>query len=162
MRRGVMGADRAPPGMIAFELQRRARLQRALLHVTEVHEQIARLLLGIGDTKPHALAGQHAGVANLAAGLRIKRRLVQNDGAGLASLEAFDIFAVPHQSRHHAFGARGLIAEEFRGAEFCAQWKPHVFAGGIAGARPCRAKSSAPRNSSAMRPRAPKAWWRLW
>src|SRR5882762_8020176 len=99
MRRGVMGADRAPSGMIDFELQRRARLQRALLHATEVHEQIASLLLGIDDTKPHALTGQHAGVANLAAGLRVKRRLVQNDGAGLSSLEAFDIFAAPHKTR---------------------------------------------------------------
>ena len=82
MRRGMIGADRRAPGMIDLERQRRAGLQRALLDGAEMHKEIAGLLLGVGDAKPHALAGHHAGVADLAAGLRIKRRLVQHDGAG--------------------------------------------------------------------------------
>ena len=79
MRRGVMGADRGAPGVIDFERQRRAGLQRALLHRAEMHEEIAGLLLRVGDAEAHALAGHHAGVADLAAGLRVKRRLVQHD-----------------------------------------------------------------------------------
>ncbi len=98
MRRRVIGADRRTPDMIDFEQQCRTRLQRALFHRADMHEEIAGLLLGVGDTKPHAFAGHHAGIADLAAGLRIERRLVQNDGAGLAGLEAFDLLAVLHES----------------------------------------------------------------
>ena len=97
-----------------------------------MHEQIVGLLLGVGDAKPHTLAGHQAGVADLAAGFRIKRRLVQDDGAALAGLEALDIRAVFDQCGHHAFGGLGLIAEEFGGAEFLAQRKPDILAGGIA------------------------------
>ena len=136
VRRGVMGADRRAPGMIDFERQRDAGLQRALLDGAEMHEQVAGLLLGIGDAKPHALAQHHAGIADLAAGLRIKRRLVQNNGAALAGLQAFDLLAVLHQRRHHAFGGLGLVAEELGGAEFLAQRKPHGLARGIAATRP--------------------------
>ena len=94
MRRRVIGADRRAPRVIDLQQQRGAGLQGALLDGAEMHKEIAGLLLGIGDAEPHALAGHHAGVADLAAGLRIKRRLVQHDGAGLAGLEAVDFLAV--------------------------------------------------------------------
>ena len=132
MRRRVMRADRRAPGVIDLELQRRADLQRALLHRAEMHEEIAGPLLRVGDAEFDALAHHHAGVADLTAGLRIKRRLVENDRSGLAGLEAVGILAVLHQRGHHALGALGLIAQEFGGAEFLAQRKPDVFAGGIA------------------------------
>ncbi len=51
MRRGVIGADRGAPGVIDVELQRRSELQRALLDRAEMHEQIAGLLLGVGDAE---------------------------------------------------------------------------------------------------------------
>ena len=51
MRRRVMGADRRAPRMIDLELQRRAELQRALLHRAEMHEEIAGLLLRVGDAE---------------------------------------------------------------------------------------------------------------
>ena len=105
-----------------------------------MHEEIAGLLLGIGDAEAHALAGHHAGVADLAAGLRIKRRLVQDDRAGLAGLQAFDLVAVLHQRADHAFGGLGLVAQEFGGAEFLAQRKPDVLGGGIAASGPGRAR----------------------
>ena len=83
MRRRVMGADRGPSGMIDFELQRRCpSFSVPCSTVAEMHEEIAGLLLRIGDAELDALADQHAGVADLAAGLRIERRLVQNDRAG--------------------------------------------------------------------------------
>ena len=107
---GVIGADRAAPGMIDFEQERGARLHRALLDSAEMHEEIARLLLGVGDAKPHALAAHQPGIADLAAGLSIKRRLVQNNRAVLARLEASDLLAVPDQRTGHAFGGFGLVA----------------------------------------------------
>ena len=118
--------------MVDLELQGGADLQRALLHRALMHEEIAGPLLRIGDAELDALADHHAGVADLAAGLRIKRRLVENDRAGLAGLEAVGILAVLHQRGNHALGALGLIAEEFGGAEFFAQRKPDVLARGIA------------------------------
>jgi len=57
--------------VIDFEQQRRARFKRALLHGAEMHDQVARLLLGIGDAESHALAGHQAGIADLAAGFRV-------------------------------------------------------------------------------------------
>ena len=135
MRRRVMRADRRTARVIDFELQRGADLQRALLHRAEMHEEIAGLLLRVGDAELDALAGHQAGVADLAAGLRIKRRLVQHDRAALAGLEAVGILAVLDQRGHHAFGALGVVAEEFGGAEFFAQRKPDVLAGGIAASR---------------------------
>ena len=59
------------------------------------------------------------------------------------AFEAVDVLAVLHQRRDHAFGALGLVAQKFGGAEFFAQRKPDVLAGGIAGARPCRARLGA-------------------
>ena len=62
--------------------RRRARAATPSLSVPSstvpmMHEQIAGLLLRIGDAKAHALARHHAGVADLAAGLAIERRLVE-------------------------------------------------------------------------------------
>ncbi len=67
MRRGVMRTDRRAPRMIHFQRQRGARLQRAQFDGAEMHEQIAGLLLRIGDPELDALADHHAGVADLAA-----------------------------------------------------------------------------------------------
>ena len=83
--------------MIDVELQRSAELQGALLHRALMHPEIARLLLRVGDAEFDALAREQAGVADLAAGLRIERRLVQHDRAGIACLEALDFLAVLHQ-----------------------------------------------------------------
>ena len=51
MRRRVMGADRGAACVIDLELQRGAELQRALLHRAEMDEEIAGLLLRIGDAE---------------------------------------------------------------------------------------------------------------
>ena len=140
MRRRVIGPDRRASGVIDIELQCRSRLQGALLHRAQMHEQIAGLLLGLGDTEAHALAGHHTGVADLTAGLRIERRLVQHDRARLARFEAFDLAAILHQRADHAFGGLGLIAEEFSGPELLAQREPHAFGRSLAGASPSRTR----------------------
>src|SRR6266702_5021449 len=140
MRRGVMGADRRAPGVIDLEQQGGARLQRALLYRAQMHEEIAGLLLHIGNTECDAIAGEHTGVADLAAGLRVKRRLVRHDRAAFAGLEAIDLVTVLYERSDYAFGALGLIAEEFGGAERLAQRKPDVLGRGIARTRPGRAR----------------------
>ena len=128
--------EQPPPDVIDFELESGAHFQRPLLHGAEMHEEIAGLLLRIGDAEFHALAGQDAGVADLATRLRVKRRLVQHDRAGFAGFQAVGILAVLHQRRDHAFGALGLVAQEFGGAELFTQRKPDILTGGIARARP--------------------------
>src|SRR5271168_924747 len=126
--------------MVDLKLQRRARLERALLDGAEMHKEIAGHLLGIGDAEPHTLAGHDAGVADLAAGFRVERRLVQNDRTALACLELVDLATIFHQGAHDAPGGFGLIAEEFGGAELLTQRKPDRFARRIAAPRPGRAR----------------------
>src|SRR3954469_2024800 len=125
MRGRVMRADRKAPAVIDFELQRGAELQLAALDRADVNEEIAELLLRVGDAEfDAALAGQYAGVADLAAGLRVERRLVQHDRAGVAGLEARGFLAVLDQRGHHAFSALGLVTQEFGCAQLLAQREP--------------------------------------
>ncbi len=51
MRRRVMRADRGTPAVIDLELQRGAELQLAALHRADVNEEIAELLLRVGDAE---------------------------------------------------------------------------------------------------------------
>src|SRR4029078_10287459 len=117
VRRRVMRANRRTARMVDLELQRGARLQRALLHGAEMHEEIAGLLLRIGHAHRDARAGQQTDIADLAAGLAVERRLVQNYRAALAGLEAVDFGTVLDQCGDDAFRALGLVAEEFGGSE---------------------------------------------
>src|SRR4051794_21485493 len=120
MGRGVIGADRGPPGVIDRQQQRGARLEGTLLNRAEMHKEIAGLFLSVGDTKPRALAGHQTGVADLASRLGIKWRLVENDRAGLAGLQAANLVAVFYQRGDYAFGGLGLVAEKLRRAELLA------------------------------------------
>ena len=97
-----------------------------------MHKEIAGLFLSVGDTKPRALTSHQTGVADLASRLGIKWRLVENDGAGLAGLQASDLVTVFDQRGDDAFGGLGLVAKKLRRAELLAQRKPHVLGGGIA------------------------------
>src|SRR5215472_8706120 len=108
MRAGMVPADIAAPLVVDLELQCRADLERALLQGALVDPEVTGLLLRIGHAESCAVAAEQAGVADLAAGLRIERRLVQHDAAGLTGLEAVDLLAVLHQRRDHAFRALGL------------------------------------------------------
>ena len=75
--------------------------------------------------------------------LAVERRLVEHDGAGLAGFELGDLLAVLHQRGDDAFGALGLVAEEFGGADFLAQRKPYRLLRGLARARPGGARLGA-------------------
>src|SRR5262249_46040628 len=125
---------------VDLELQRVAYLQGALLQRALMHPEIAGLLLRVGDAELRAFAREHAGVADLATGLRVERGLVQHDAAGLTGLEAVDLLAVLDQRRDHAFRALGLVAQKLGRAEFLAERKPHAFGSGVARAGPGRAR----------------------
>ena len=99
MRRRMVAADGAAARVIDLERKRGAGLQRALLHRADVHEQVAGLLLRVGDAEAHAVGGHHAGVADLAAGLAIERRLVDDHRAALAAFERGDLLAVAAPAR---------------------------------------------------------------
>src|SRR5436309_4832565 len=139
MRRRVMAPYRGAAGVIDAKLQRRADLQGTLLYLAQMHEEIAGLFLRVGDAESDAVTAEHAGIADLAARFRVERRLVHDDGAGLACLETVDLLAVFHQRRHRAFGGLGLVAQEFGGTEFFAQRKPYALGCGIAASGPGRA-----------------------
>src|SRR5499433_328514 len=83
MRRRMISPDGATAGTIDFQREGGADLERALLDRSGMDEHVARLLLGVGDGKAHALTAHGAGIADLPARLRIKRRLVEDDGAAL-------------------------------------------------------------------------------
>jgi hypothetical protein len=112
MGRGMIGAHRAAPGMIDLELERHARLDNACLDTAEMHPQIAGALLGVGDEKRTPSPVMVAGVADLAAGFGVERRLVEDDRAVLAGSELADLDAVARQRAHLALGGFGVVAEE--------------------------------------------------
>src|SRR3989304_7795650 len=99
-------------------------------------EEIARLLLGVGNAEARALGRKHAVIADLAAGLAIERRLVDQHRALLTGFQLFCLGAAFHQRRHHALGFLRFLAEEFGGAELLAQAEPDRLGRGFAGPPP--------------------------
>src|SRR5580700_7154279 len=120
MRRRMVSADRTAAAMIDVECQRSRRLEHAFLDDAGMHKHIAEMFLRVSDLEAHALAYEHAGVADLAAGFAIERRLVEHHGAALAFFQRFDFLAVAYERGDHAFGAFGLVAEKFSAADFFA------------------------------------------
>ncbi len=135
---GMVGADGAAPAAVDFERKREPGFERAFLDHAGVDEQVARLLLGVGDAEAHPVGRHEAGVADLTAGFSVERRLVEHDGAGLALGQSGDLLAVTHQRGDDALRALGLVAQELGGADLLAQREPHGFGRGLAGARPRR------------------------
>ena len=79
----MRGAARVVDG----KFERLADLEGALLDDDVVHEEVAELLLRVGDAHAHAARRHGAGVADLAAGFAVERRLVEDDEAALAGRE---------------------------------------------------------------------------
>ena len=123
---------------IDVERERKPGLERAFLDHAGMDEQVAGLLLGVGDAEAHAVGRHDAGIADLAAGFAVERRLVEHDGAGLALGQSGDLLAVAHQRGDDAFRGLGLVAQELGGADLLAQREPHGFGRGLAGAGPRR------------------------
>ena len=110
--------------MIDVERERSSNLERAVLERAQMHQEVAGPLLRVSHLKAHAVGRQHAGVADLAAGLAVERRLVDDHRAAFAGLQLGDLLAVGNERRDDALDALGLVAEEFGGAEPLADRKP--------------------------------------
>ncbi len=96
-----------------------------------------QLLLRVLDGEARALGARDgAAVADLAAGLGIERRLVDDDDAALALLQLLHPRAVLDQRHDLARGRFGLVAEELGGAELLFQLEPERIGRGLAGAGP--------------------------
>src|SRR5262245_18386977 len=132
----MISPDVATAGMIDFPRERGADPERALLDGSGMDEHLARLLLGVGDGKVHAVAAHEAGVADLTAGLGVKRRLVEDDGTALPGSQRIDLLAVLHARGNEALGGFGLVAQELARAGFFAQAEPHRLGGSVARAGP--------------------------
>jgi hypothetical protein len=78
-----------------------------------------------------------AGVAHLAAGLAVERRLVDDDRARLAGLRRSST-SLPstHERRDDALGGLGVVAEELGRAELLAQRRTRRLGRRLAGAGP--------------------------
>src|SRR5712692_1381261 len=132
----VVAPNLAAASVIDFKRKCRSRLQRAFLQLAEMREEVARLLLRVGDTEARTLARKNSVVADLAAALAVERRLIEDHRTRLALLERADFLAIAHECRDHALGTLGFVAEKLAGAGFFAQRKPHRLGGGVARARP--------------------------
>ena len=137
MGRGVVGAGRGAARVIDVEIDHLADLHRAALERADMEEEAVELLLRVLDGEAGAVrAGDDPAIADLAAGLGIERRLVDDDGAALAGLQRLDALAVLDQRHDLAGGGLGLVTEELGGAELLLQLEPQRLGGGLAGARP--------------------------
>src|SRR5438874_12395375 len=86
VRRRMVLPYRASSRMIDRQCKGCAQCERSLLEGAGMHIDIAGLLLGVGNAEAHAVGHHHADVADLATGLAVKRRLVENDRTALAPL----------------------------------------------------------------------------
>src|SRR5262245_3198548 len=136
MRRRMVLPDGTAARVIDRERQRHADLERALLNRAGMHEQVAGLLLRVSDAEAHAIRAHCAGIANLAAGLAIERRLIEHDRAALARLERGHVLAVLYQRRHHTLGRLGVVTQELGRADLLAQAEPYGFRRSLTGPLP--------------------------
>ena len=97
------------------------------------------ILDGVEHVGRDALAGQRAGVADLAAALAVERRLVEDDEALVAGGELVDHLAALDQRGDDAFGGLGFVAEELGRADLVGDGEPDLVFAGLAGAGPALA-----------------------
>src|SRR5438552_156210 len=128
----MVAADGAAPRTIDLERERGAHVERALFHRAGMDEHVARLALGVGYREPHPVGMHHAGVANLAARFAVERRLVEDDGAALASAQSVDLLAVLDERRDDPLGGLGFIAQEVSRTDALLDGKPQRLGRGLA------------------------------
>ncbi len=134
---GVVGADRAATDVVEFSHHRLADQRGAAFHPSEVHEQVAKLLLRVGDHDMQPVGtGDGAGIADLSAAFAIERRLVQHDGQLGADMCGLSRRAIDHQCADLGFGSLGGISQELRGSGLFLDFEPDPLGSGLAGAGP--------------------------
>src|SRR5579863_7794519 len=87
-------------------------------------DEVAELLARVGDFGPEAGRGNFADVADLAAGLAVERRLVEDQRSALARFQRLDLDAVLADRANDALRPLGFIAEEIGRADALAQSVP--------------------------------------
>ena len=111
--------------MIDLELHGIVEAELAFLDDAVMDEEIAQLLLRIGNPEQSALRpADDTSVTDLAARFAIERRLVQHQRRLVARLEALDETTIRNDTAHDAFRRLGLVAEELGGADLLAQFEP--------------------------------------
>ena len=105
-----------------------------------VDDEVAELLARIRDFGAEAGRDDFADVADLAAGLAVEGRLIEDERTAFARLELLDLDAVLDDRANDALGGFGLIAEEVGRADALAQGVPDRFGRRFAGARPGAAR----------------------
>ena len=123
--------------VIHHQLDTVAGLEGALLDHTDVDEQIAQLLLRVGNAEQRVLGPlDDALVADLAAGLAVKGSLVQHQRRLVPRLQARDLLAVLQDCTDLSLGGFRVVAQEIGGADALFDLKPDGLGRGLAGSLP--------------------------
>ena len=138
---GVVCAGGRATHDVDVEVHDVADLQRAAVELAEMDVHVAELLLGVVDRKLGSGLREHrARVADLATGLSVERRLVDDHLAFVAGFQLLHRRAAFQQGRHDAFSGFRVVAQELGSAELFAQFEPDRFRRGFARACPGRAR----------------------
>ena len=88
MGRRMVGAGRRAGGVIDREFDRHAGAGRALDDRDIMDDEVAELFAGVAALRAEVVGGDFADVADLAAGLAVERRLVEDQRSALARRRA--------------------------------------------------------------------------
>src|SRR5690242_19648745 len=94
MGRRMVGARRRARFVIDLEFDRHAGPRGAFVDYHVMDDEIAELLARVGDFGPESRTSDFAGVADLAAGVAVEWRLVEDQRSALACIERLDLDAV--------------------------------------------------------------------
>ena len=139
----MVGADPGPAFAVDAQPHGVADRHRAPGNRADMDVQALGALDCVGNPDSPALGLERSGIADLAAGFGVEGRLVGDDRDRVASFGTLDLGAVAHQGDDLAFGALGLVAEEFGRAVAVAQAEPDSVLRPVAGAGPGLARFGA-------------------
>ncbi len=114
MCRRMVGTQARTASVIDSQGNRIADLQRAFRNGCHMDEHALTLLLGVGHTELGIVGRNEAGIAHLAAGFAVERRLVQHELDFLAGRGTIDGLAVADDRLHDAFGRLGVRSPGIR------------------------------------------------
>ena len=80
-------------------------------------DKVAQLLARIGDFGAKAGSCDLADVADLAAGLAVERRLIEDQRSAFAGIQLPDLNAILDDRANDAFGGLGFVAQELSSAD---------------------------------------------
>src|SRR6202046_368753 len=108
-----------------------------------MHDEVAEFLARVGHFGAKAGRGDFPDVADLAAGLAVERRLVEDQRPALARIERLDFNAILDDRAYDALGGLRFVAKKLGRADPLAQAIPDRFGRSLAGTRPGPARLGA-------------------